>query len=196
MSDIYTVEVIEEVSSVTTSIEVTSVQVVPSADQIVDLSTDDFQLGVVEEIYSIEITEPSPITIVVTENVASSGIAVAAAKLIFTKIATSNVAAFELVRLVSNTHVELTSESSYAESLAVGITLEAKLAGEVVSILTFGIADDPSFAFTINDPLFVSAAGSITDTPTLIPGEFVTQIGQSLGAGSIFIRIQEPEELI
>lgn len=196
MSDNYIVEVIEEVSSVSTSSEETSVQVVSSPDQTVELSVDASTIDITEEIYSIEVTVPDPITIVLTENVASSGTAVSAAKLIFTKIATSDVGAFELVRLVSNTHVELTNKSSYIESLAVGITLEAKLAGEEVSILTFGIADDPSFAFTINDPLFLDSAGAITDTPTAVVGEFVTQIGQSLGVGSIFIRIQEPEEII
>lgn len=116
-------------------------------------------------------------------------------KMVFEKITVSDVMAFEMVRLVSSTEVDLTNDATYDESLAVGIALESKLAGQKVRILTFAIAEDPSFIWPINTKLFLGSAGSITDTPTTIVTEFVTPIGQSLGPGAIFIKIDEPEEV-
>ena len=100
-----------------------------------------------------------------------------------------------MVRLISTTDVDLTDDGTYDESLAVGIALETKLAGQEIRILTFGIAEDPSFVWAINEKLFLGNSGSITNTPTTTVGEFVTPIGQSLGLGAIFIRIDEAEEV-
>lgn len=119
-----------------------------------------------------------------------------AAKLSFTRVAASNINAFQTVRLVSSTHVDLTDKLSYNESLAIGMALESKTAGQDIKVLTFGIVEDPSFTYAIYEKLFLDLNGAITNTPTITTGEFVTPIGQSLGAGAIFIRIDEPEEIL
>lgn len=116
-------------------------------------------------------------------------------KMVFEKIAASNISAFQMVRLTSTTEVDLTDDATYEESIAVGIALESKLAGQKIRVLTFAIAEDPSFTWAINAKLFLGPSGSITDTPTTTVSKFVTPIGQSLGPGAIFIRIDEPEEV-
>lgn len=136
------------------------------------------------------------VNIVNNTTISNSVKAEEAAKLIFTKKLTANTPAFSLVRLVSNTHVDVTDDGALATSSAIGLTLETKNAGEDVRILTFGIAEDASFTYGIYVKLFVGSSGTITDTPTTLVGEFVTPIGEGLGLGSIFIKIGETEEIV
>lgn len=125
------------------------------------------------------------------------GIVEGAAKLIVTKTTLSDTVAYkDMMYLTSSTEVDTTDHGSYEESLALGLALETRNAGEEVQVLTFGIADDVSFTFALHDKLFLGVDGAITNTPTTTVGEFVTPIGQSLGPGAIYIQISEPEEVL
>lgn len=117
------------------------------------------------------------------------------AKLVIRKIAASNITEFQLIRLVSADEVDVASNESYNESRVVGIALETKNAGQEVKILTFGVVED-GFGYAIYTQLFLGTNGAITSTPPTATGRFVTSIGQSLGPGSIFIKIEEPEEIV
>lgn len=196
MSNNYIVEVVKEETSVSTSAAENTVQVIPPASPSVDISADETKISVQQDVTSVEVTAPDPITVEISEAIKISSSATEAAKLVFTKTLTQDTAAFQMVRLVSNTHVDLCDDSTLAESSAIGITLESKLAGEDVRILTFGIAEDPSFTYGINVKLFLGENGAITDTPTTTVGEFVTPIGEGLGTGAIFIKIEEPEGIV
>jgi len=189
----------QSVISVTIQQTSNSVEIVEISPASIDIAISQNIVEIAQpDTITVEVSKPSDITVELSNlTVIQPPPSVEAAKLVFESIANEDIAAFDMVRLVSDTNVGLTSDDTYANSKAIGIALEAKLTGETIRILTFGIVPlNPSFLFTINEPLFLSTSGAITNTPTVIVGEFVTQIGQGLGVGSIFINIEEPEEIL
>ena len=146
---------------------------------------------------TVEINQPSNITVeIANATVIQPPPVDEATKLVIVRTAGENINAWQWVRLISATEVVLCSDDSYDESLAVGIALETRTTGQSIRILTLGIAEDPSFTYALNAPIFLADSGGDTVTPTTTVGEFVTQVAQSLGPGAINITIGKPVEIL
>lgn len=118
-----------------------------------------------------------------------------AAKTIIKKICTETITQFSIVRLVSSTQTSLASIETYVRAKAVGIALQSGIIGDQIRILTFGILEDPSFNFTLNEPIFLDTNGVISQIPPIATTLFELNIGQSLGVGAIEIKVGEPKEI-
>jgi hypothetical protein len=105
--------------------------------------------------------------------------------------AESNVSAIRMVKASSSTEVNYaTSASTYEDSKAIGISLNAATTGNPVDVLLAGVIEDGTFTFGVNEVLYLTTAGGITDTPP--SSGYSVVIGKGLGPGAIFIDIQEP----
>ncbi len=119
-----------------------------------------------------------------------------AAKLKIKKIASEVIALFELIKLDSNTHASKADITSYTNAKVIGIAIESAIIGQEFEIQLFGVVEDPSFLFTLGEPLFLQSLSGIGETAPSASGQFITNVGQSLGAGGIFIDIIDPVEII
>lgn len=116
------------------------------------------------------------------------------AKLTDEYIANENISALRVVKLIDENTCELAdSQETYLNAKAVGISVNSGTVGATITTQTFGIIEDASFNFTLNEPLFLTANGIISETAETTG--FSVQIGHSLGNGAIFINIREPIEL-
>lgn len=117
----------------------------------------------------------------------------AASLLTDTKTYIETISALKLVNAVNDTDVRVADPNSFNEGKVLGIAVSFGNNGDKRSIVLFGKIEDASFTFNVNDPLFLSPTGSITDIPPSLPtSNFSVNIGYSLGAGAIFLNIQEP----
>lgn len=114
-------------------------------------------------------------------------------KLGLTRIASEDIAQFQMVRLVSSTHVAIGSNDTALESKISGIAINSALAGEEVTFIMFGIIEDASFSFPLLVKLFLNSDGTLGVNPPAVIGKSIVVSGESLGSGAIFIKIQEPE---
>jgi len=119
-----------------------------------------------------------------------------AVKLELKLIATSGISKLDIVTLDSNTHCSKSTFASANTANAIGIALNAATAGNTVNVLLFGVLEDPSLTFSLNDLLFLKSDSTITDIGTSTLGEFLVEVGKSLGAGSMFVNIKTPEEVV
>lgn len=121
-----------------------------------------------------------------------------AERLAKTYTAGEDLAVNEFVYLQSNTTVfKATNNGTYEQAQARGIVLTAGLTGEDVSVLMFGIYDENnSFNFTLNNPFFLGVDGAAIQNPPSATGEFVVELGQSLGTGAVYLDIARPQEII
>lgn len=119
----------------------------------------------------------------------SSGPAESAVKLKASYVASQEISALKVIRLINETSCALCDVNSYEEARATGVALNAAIAGGLVEVQTFGILEDASFTFPLYAPLFINPFGVITDQSNQT---FLTQIGHSLGNGAIFINVKEP----
>ena len=161
---------------------------VSSATKIADWAILD---DVVPAIGSYEVANPGAVEVVI-----ANPAEVPVPKLSVNKIYGESLAGLKLVVASSPTEVVSANIDSYNNARVFGITTEVGLITETHPILILGIVDDVSLNYPVNTPLFLGAGGDITDTPTTISGEFITEIGYSLGAGSIFISLSEPMEIL
>jgi len=116
-----------------------------------------------------------------------------AKRLIDTKTADSSMSALTFVMATSDTTVDFANNNlAYSDATVLGITLGSVAAGGQVEILLFGKLEDPFFSYPVNDILFLTTGGSISNTAPTTIGEHVSTIGYSLGAGSIFLNIEKP----
>ena len=117
-------------------------------------------------------------------------------KLAITRTSDGPISALKVVRLTSATTVDLgDSTIGYTEALVVGVALDTAVgAGSEIEILTYGVLEDAFFTFPVNDLLFLSSSGTITNVaPSLGGGDTHRVIvGKSLGTGAIFISVEEP----
>jgi hypothetical protein len=105
-------------------------------------------------------------------------------------IASETISALKLVRVISSGQLALGDNLTFDGSRIIGISLNAGTVGQGIRVLLFGKLDDPSFTFPINDVLFLSTFGNLTNVP---PASNISlEVAQSLGVGSIFIRIDRP----
>lgn len=107
-----------------------------------------------------------------------------------TKQADITLSATDLVRATGPLTVTRGATDTVDNATVFGITSTAGLAGENVQVIEFGEVEDASFNFPLNAPLFLGANGKVTDVPPVTG--VLTQIGHSLGAGKIFLNIQDP----
>jgi len=127
----------------------------------------------------------------------SSGAAVdQATKLVLEKTASETINIGELVRLDSSTTSSKATIDTYENSKVVGIALDDVLIGETLRILVSGIHEDAGYGFAVNQPLFLQSDSSIGINAPTTTGEFVVRIGESLGTGAIFLRVDEPMEIV
>ena len=117
-------------------------------------------------------------------------------KLGLTRIAVEDIDAFEMVRLVSSTHVAKGSNSNANGSKISGIALNSASTGGEVTFVMFGVVEDASFSFPLLSKLFLQGDGTLGTTVPVSSGEYVVASGESLGTGAIFIKIEEPEGIV
>jgi len=103
---------------------------------------------------------------------------------------------WSLIRLETSSTVSKATIDSYTNAKVIGIALNDGVMGEKIRILLFGVAEDASFTFAINEPLFLQSDSTIGLTAPIASGEFITEVGQSLGTGSIFINVSNPIEIL
>jgi hypothetical protein len=118
-------------------------------------------------------------------------------RLTTTRIATTAISALRILKFDSGTHVSYaTNDSTYGDSFAIGIALNSAIIGGTVEILLFGALNDPFFSYPVNENLYLDSNGGITNiAPSLPSASFLVKIGSSMGAGSIFIKMEQPISL-
>jgi hypothetical protein len=108
-----------------------------------------------------------------------------------------DITAFQYVRLgVSQEVFVATNNATFEDAKVRGLALNAGLTGENISVLLFGLDDANSFNFTINNPFFLGVNGAAIQNPPVTVGEFVVELGESLGNGVVFNDIQTPQEIV
>jgi len=107
-----------------------------------------------------------------------------------TKVADEIISAIKLVSGTSPTNVKLGQpDTTKLDATIIGLSVTAASTGNQLEIITFGEVTDSSFTYTYNEPLFLGVDGNITN---IVPTTgMLTKIGYGLGAGKIFIDIQE-----
>jgi len=82
------------------------------------------------------------------------------------------------------------ASTTYENSQCVGMAKNAATTGQVIKGLLFGKIADPFFNFPLNEDLFLSTSGGLTDQdPQGLGLLFQKKVGVSLGAGAIFLNI-------
>lgn len=196
MSD-FTVVVVPEKQEVLTTKEETTVTVSPLQDSSVEVVAPVSDVLVSEEYVQIEVVQNIPFTLDIIESYQCCDLSgVDIPSLSVTKIYAEDIDKYKLVSATDSTHVGISGPTTLTEATVLGITQVAGITNDEKRITIMGITEDPSFTWAVNTPLFLSPSGDITDTPTSTVGEFVTQIGYSLGSGAIFVSISEPMEIL
>lgn len=116
--------------------------------------------------------------------------AISAKTLILEKEASENISALKLVYLDSSLSCSLADNSISGKVNSCGISINAGILGDTIKILSFGILEDASFLFGVNEPLYLDINGGLTNVPPTTG--YLTKIGYGLGAGSIYIKIEKP----
>ena len=112
-----------------------------------------------------------------------------------TKTASENISALQLVIADGETGVLVAEKNStFQDAQVLGIALNAATTGNDVEVVTFGEVSDPTFSsLTENNPIFLGDNGSIIQSVTA--GDFLTEVGKSIGGNGIFVTIKQPIEL-
>lgn len=88
------------------------------------------------------------------------------------------------------TGVALADSQVSGKERAIGLSLNAANAGDIVSVKLFGQVSDSIFsAFALNDLLFLSSAGALT--ATVPPSGFRVAVGTCLGSNEFLVDIGE-----
>ena len=119
-----------------------------------------------------------------------------ATSLQFTKIATEAITIGDCVKADNDTHVSLATYNSTVDAASVlGVATNAAAIGEMVTIVVIGVITNSIFnIFPVNKQLFLEIDGAVTDE-RIING-YSTVIGKSLGSGSIYVNVREPERMV
>jgi hypothetical protein len=83
--------------------------------------------------------------------------------------------------------------TTYENARAVGLSVTAGTAGQVIEVLEFGEVEDAFFSFPAGVPLFLGPAGIVTATPPT--SGFSFKIGYSLTSTKIQIDLMFPIQL-
>tara|TARA_R110002153_G_scaffold136399_2_gene286298 strand:+ start:2219 stop:2704 length:486 start_codon:yes stop_codon:yes gene_type:complete len=82
------------------------------------------------------------------------------------------------------------ADTTYDQATIIGISITGATDGNRVKYQIDGRLEDSSFAFPLNDPLYLGLDGNITNIPPISGHR--TRLGTSLGIGTIQIEIEEP----
>ncbi len=118
-----------------------------------------------------------------------------ASSLQLTRIAQEAITKGDNVYSVSNTHVGVADYNlTLAKAMVLGVAANDALAGENVLVVVLGVINDSIFnIFAVNRPLYLDAAGGMTDEkPT---AGYLVPVGKSLGSGYIIINPGYPSRL-
>jgi hypothetical protein len=112
----------------------------------------------------------------------------AAKEIAQTVILGESISALKLVYLGADGKAYMaTSSGTYEQARVLGILLQPGVLNDEKRCLLFGRLDDPFFSFAGADDLYLGPTGNIVDSaPT--SGHY-KPVGQSLGTGSIFLKI-------
>lgn len=105
-------------------------------------------------------------------------------------VADGNISAVKAVYKTVNGVALAQDNLTYAEASVIGITLTGADNGNLIKYQEIGKLRDSSFNFPINDQIYLSSNGQLTNIPPT--AGFRTLIGYSNGLGEIQINIQEP----
>lgn len=105
-------------------------------------------------------------------------------------IADGNISAIKAIYKTLNGVALAQDNITYAEASVIGITITGADDGNLIKYKEIGRLRDSSFNFPINDQIYLSANGQLTNIPPT--SGFRTLIGYSNGVGEIQINIQEP----
>lgn len=87
------------------------------------------------------------------------------------------------------------NNTTVQDARTLGIALTSAGVGEVFTALLFGTLVNASFSsMTINNPVYLSSTGYLTQTVPVTPNFYVI-CGKYLGANTVFINISEPIQL-
>jgi len=149
------------------------------------------------EIETDEISLPSITSIFSSIAAAGGGSSDTAERLTKTFVAGEDIAIDKIVRVSTNQKAfKAINNGTYEQSQALGVALNAANQDENVTVLLFGVLESATFNFTINNPFFLGTDGDSIQNPPTATGEFVTEIGQSLGTSAIFLDLKRPLEIV
>lgn len=101
----------------------------------------------------------------------------------------------DCVKADNDTHVSPAFfNGTYGDATVIGVASNSALVGEDVTIVIMGVIVDSIFnIFPVNTQLFLDIDGAMTDGRVL--SGFSTLVAKSLGNGSIFITVREPQRM-
>lgn len=75
-----------------------------------------------------------------------------------------------------------------------GVTTGAAVDGDDVTVVRVGAIDEPSWSWTPLDPVYLGAAGALTQTPPTAPA-FLRVVGVATSSTSMWVDVQPPLQL-
>lgn len=111
-----------------------------------------------------------------------------------TGIASAPVSALQVLKYASGTEMAVASNTVAADrNLIAGISIMSAAGGAPVTIKSSGIIEDPSFNFTPGLPIFLGAAGALTQAPPTSPSAaFIIRLGSAVSAAVMSVQIDQP----
>ena len=95
--------------------------------------------------------------------------------------------------------IDSTGQAIYADNTIAahsnkiaGMTLGAAAAGDVVNVQILGEHTEVSWNWTVNQPVFLSTTGLLTQTVPTTAGSYILVIGTATAATKMFINIKPP----
>ncbi len=110
---------------------------------------------------------------------------------IYTFVADGTLSGHRVVKPTTSGKVGYVSSAVPADApKALGITLGAAVDGDQLQVQTFGVMEEPTWAWTVNSPVYCGVDGVLTQ---VVPSEgFVLCVGVALKATSINISFKTP----
>ena len=189
-----TIEIIEQPTVLEVSISETNITVEPKVVNLLEIQELVTQLEIKDQQVTeidIENTKTEVIEVVIEgprgpQGAAGTEIEVEAAE---------NISALRIVRALNASQVvKADSTMTFTEARCLGMATEAITTGNTGLVKFFGAIEDASFTYTAGTPLFLTQDGQISDVQDPL-SVYNSTIGHGLGAGAIFIDLQEPIEL-
>lgn len=116
------------------------------------------------------------------------------ALLIFSYSASIAISGHRIVSLNGLGEVEYASSGNITQAnRIVGMTMNAAVPGGLVSVQKFGELTEPSWNWTLSQPIYLSIDGALTQTPPSTPAsQFSVIVGFPISPTAIFVNIGNP----
>ena len=158
------------------------------------LDDDSFEITISNETIIAELSGKQSLEIDIVLNRESSiqivQEALSAKTLIAEKIANETISALSVVYLDTFATCKLALNSDPLKSIVMGIALNGGSIGQTIKIQIFGILEDPSLNFGLNELIFLGPSGNIITTQP--PSGYLARLGWGLGLGAIQVSIEKP----